>query len=164
MKNLGKKFEQNFRKSIPESRYIYYYRLKDSASSYYGGNVNLRFSQNNIADAFLFHIGEQYNRLLILEFKSHKGKSLPLDCIRENQYKEMLEASEKLAVIPLFIVFFSDIERCFALSIENFDKFVQKKERKSIPLEYFEKNGIEIEVIKKRTNYNYNIEEFLKEL
>ena len=164
MKNLGKVFEQNFRKSIPDSKDIYYYRLKDSASSYYGGNANLRFSNNNIADAFLFHVTEYMNNLLILEFKSHKGKSLPISCIRENQLKEMVEASKKSQVIPLLVVFFSDIERCFSLNIKDVDNFIKNSGRKSIPLEYFEQSAIEINVTKLRTNYKYDVEEWLNNI
>lgn len=162
MKNLGKKFEQNFRLSIPQTDKIFYYRLKDSASSYYGGNEFLRFSQNNIADAFLFHCDNGSNNLLILEYKSHKGKSLPLSCIRENQLNEMLEAKNKTGVIPMLVVFFSDIERCFSLDIKYVEQFLINNDRKSIPLEYFEENGVEIEVFKLRTNYKYNVEEWLK--
>ena len=162
MKNLGKKFEQNFRLSIPQSDKIFYYRLKDSASSYYGGNQQLRFSQNNIADAFLFHCENGSNNLLILEYKSHKGKSLPLSCIRENQLTEMLNAKSKTGVIPMLVVFFSDIERCFSLDIKYVEQFLINNDRKSIPLDYFEENGVEIEVFKLRTNYKYNVEEWLK--
>jgi len=161
MKNLGKVFEQNWRLSIPETTNIFYYRLKDTASSYYGGNNNLRFSQNNIADAFMYHCNNGANNLLILEYKSHKGKSLPLTCIRENQLNEMLLAGEKTGVIPMLIVFFSDIERCFSLNIKFVKEFLRNNDRKSIPIEYFEENGLEIEVIKLRTNYRYNIEDWL---
>lgn len=161
MKNLGKQFEQNFRKSLPESERLFYYRLKDSASSYYGGNENLRFSQNNMADAFMFYVGEYLNLLFVLEFKHHKGKSLPLSCIRENQLKEMLEANKKKDVFPLIVVFFSDIEKCYSLGIEYVDKFMKENERKSIPVEYFEEFGVPIEVTKLRTNYKYNISEWL---
>lgn len=163
MKNLGKQFEQNFRKSIPVNNKIYYYRLKDSASSYYGGNEGLRFSQNNIADAFLFYVGEYNNLLFILEFKNHKGKSLPLSCIRENQLKEMTEASNKLDVMPVLVVFFADIEECYSLNIEYVDKFIKENDRKSIPIDYFKEYGVPIEVTKLRTNYKYNIENWLNE-
>lgn len=163
MKNQGKIFEQNFRKSIPINDKIYYYRLKDSASSYYGGNDNLRFSQNNIADAFMFFVGNFVTHLLILEYKSHKGKSLPLTCIRDNQLKEMLEARNKIGVLPMLVVFFSDIERCFSLDIRYVEKFINEIDRKSIPVDFFEKYGTEIEVTKLRTNYRYNIEKWLNE-
>lgn len=164
MKNLGKQFEQSFRKSIPETDNIYYYRLKDSASSYYGGNDSLRFSQSNIADAFMFYVNEYMNLLLILEFKHHKGKSLPINCIRENQLKEMTLASKKTDVIPMLVVFFSDVEKCYSLKIEDVDIFIKNNDRKSIPLEFFEQYGIPIDVIKLRTNYKYNVEEWLKNI
>lgn len=163
MKNLGKQFEQAFRKSIPISDKIYYYRLKDTATSYYGGNDNLRFSQNNIADSIMFYNGNFLSYLFILEFKSHKGKSLPLTCIRDNQLKEMTEASKKIGVRPMLVVFFSDVEKCYALDIEDVNIFIKLCDRKSIPIEYFENNAKEIEVIKLRTNYKYNIEKWLKE-
>ena len=165
MKNPGKIFENNFRESIPNTPNIFYYRLKDSASSYYGGNEYLRFSQSNIADAFLLHTNTQFNltHLLILELKSHKGKSLPFSVIRDNQLKEMFEASYYRKVLPFIIVFFSDIERCFALPIQKVVALKQEGTRKSIPLVYFEQEGIEIETKKLRTNYRYNIEKFLEE-
>ena len=165
MKNQGKIFENNFRLSIPQKPTIFYYRLKDTASSYYGGNEHLRFSQSNIADAFLLHTNINYNttHLLILELKTHKGKSLPFSAIRENQMKEMLQASIYSKVLPFIIVFFSDVERCFALHIQKVVALEQESKKKSIPLEFFEKEGIEIEVTKLRTNYRYNIEKFLEE-
>jgi len=162
MKNLGKAFEQNFRKSLPLSNKLYYYRLKDTASSYYGGNEHLRFSQNNIADAFLFYVGQFASNLLILEFKNHKGKSLPLSCIRKNQLNDMLRASDNIGVIPMIIVFFSDMERCFSLDISYVEKFIDDSDRKSIPLDYFEHYGTEIEVEKLKTNYKYNIAKWLE--
>lgn len=164
MKNLGKSFEQNFRKSIPECDSIYYYRLKDSASSYYGGNDKLRFSQNNIADAFLFWANEYRNFLFILEFKHHKGKSLPLSCIRDNQLKEMTLASQKEDVIPMLIVFFSDVNKCYSLDIEQLNKFINGNDRKSIPIDYFEEYGIPIEVEKLRTNYRYDVKRWLNNI
>lgn len=165
MKNQGKIFENNFRLSIPKTPNVFYYRLKDTASSYYGGNEFLRFSQSNIADAFLLYTNKDFGltHLLILELKNHKGKSLPYNAIRENQLNEMIRANEYTCVVPLIIVFFSDIERCFALHIVKVMKFMQESERKSIPVEYFEQEGTEIEVTKLRTNYRYNIEKFLEE-
>lgn len=165
MKNQGKVFENNFRLSIPKTPNVFYYRLKDTASSYYGGNQQLRFSQSNIADSFLLHTNNQFNltHLLILELKRHKGKSLPFSAIRDNQLKEMFEASYYRKVLPFIIVFFSDIERCFALPIQKVVALKQEGSRKSIPLAYFEQQGIEIEVIKLRTNYRYNIEKFLEQ-
>lgn len=169
MQNMGKRFEQNWRQSLPNIDNLYYYRIKDSASSYYGGNEGLRFSQSNIADAFMLHTtdiptyNQQITNLLILEFKHHKGKSLPLNCIRENQLKEMTEAGNKSHVIPLIIAFFSDVCRCFALRIDLVNKFISENERKSIPIDYFEEHGTEIDVKPLKTNYRFDIGKFLEE-
>lgn len=163
MKNLGKKFEENWKKSVPN--YIFYYRFRDSGSSYYGGNQNLRFSASNIADCLL---QDPFTGLHLIELKNHKGKSIPLNCIignktKEKQIKDLVEANKYSSVYSSLIVFFSDIERCFELSINNFIEFIQKEDRKSIPIEYFEKYGFEIEVTKIKTNYRFNIEKWLKE-
>lgn len=160
MKNLGKQFEQNFRKSIPENNNIFYYRLKDNNNNWNRGK-NIRFAGSNIADAILFWAGEYKNLLFILEFKHHKGKSLPLNCIRKNQLDEMTLASKKTDIIPVIVVFFSDIEKCYSISIDNVNIFTKHNARKSIPLEYFESYGVPIETTKLKSNYKYNIEEWL---
>ena len=130
-----------------------------------GGPVSITTSLKLWKAAQIVHLSlnNGSNNLLILEYKSHKGKSLPLDCIRENQLREMLEASEKSGVIPMLIVFFSDVEKCFSLNIKHVEEFLRNNERKSIPIDYFEENGVEIEVIKLRTNYRYNVEKWLEE-
>ena len=163
MKNLGKQFEQSFRKSIPDTENIFYYRLKDSNNNWNRGE-NIRFAGSNIADAFMFYVNEYMNLLLILEFKHHKGKSLPIQCIRQNQLNEMLQASRKKDVIPLIVVFFSDVEKCYSLKIEDVNNYINNTNRKSIPLEYFEQCGIPIEVTKLRTNYTYNIIDWLNNI
>lgn len=163
MKNLGKQFEQSFRKSIPETENIYYYRLKDSNNNWNRGE-NIRFAGSNIADAFMFYVNEYVNLLLILEFKHHKGKSLPINCIRENQLKEMLQASKKRDVVPMLVVFFSDVEKCYSLRIEDVNNYINNTDRKSIPLEYFEQCATPIEVTKLRTNYTFNIKDWLNNI
>lgn len=169
MKNLGKIFEENWKKSVPE--YIFYYRFRDSGSSFYGGNQGLRFSVSNIADCFL---QDPFTGLHLIEQKNHKGKSIPLSCIigtrrndkpttKERQIDDLYDASKYASVYAHLIVFFSDVERCFALPISKLKLFINTEERKSIPIEYFEQYGDEIEVTKLRTNYRFNIEKWLKE-
>lgn len=163
MTNLGKRFEENWRKSVPND--VFYYRFRDSVSSYYGGNQNLRFSASNIADCMLYDTNSK--ELCLCELKNHKGKSLPLTCIASNKTKEkqisdLFEANTFNGVSSYIIVFFSDVERCFALPIENFLSFRLYEDRKSIPIEYFEKFAMEIEVTKLKTNYRFNIAGWLK--
>lgn len=154
--NQGKRFENNFKASIPSS--CWYYRLRDSAASYYGGNENLRFSGKNIADCIVFN----GNKLYICELKAHAGKSIPLTCIRQNQAEMMLEASNYDNLECYLIVFFYEVNKCFALKIEHFYSFTMLSDRKSIPISYFEEQAIEIPVKCLQTNHRFALSDFLK--
>lgn len=156
--NAGKKFEQIFKKSIPNDSNVYYYRLKDGTASWNTNQDNVRFQSSNIADSFLF----AYGKLFIIELKSHKGKSIPLNCIRNSQVNGLLEASLKNDVLPFIIIYFSDVQQCFALSIENYQLFTHSFDRKSIPISFCQSNGIPIKVIPKRTSFSLDIESFIE--
>ena len=154
MMNKGKRFENNFKASVPSN--CWYYRLRDSAASYYGGNQNLRFSSKNIADSLVY----SGNKLYICELKAHAGKSIPLTCIRENQAKMMLKSSAYENIQCLLFVFFYDVSKCYALNIKDFDKFIKETDRKSIPISYFEENGIDIPVKQLKTNQRFDLSLF----
>lgn len=156
MKNQGKRFEENFKKSLVIDDDILYYRFRDNTSSWEKGSMT-RFQQTNISDCMIFN-GE---KLFFIELKSHKGKSIPTSCIRDNQLKDMLAFSLKKNVKCLLIINFSDVGRCFALDIEDYEAFLEVEERKSIPISYLESHGIEIEVKKLNVNYRYGINDLL---
>ena len=161
MKNLGKVFEENWRKSIPED--IFYYRFRDSSGAW-SGNNQLRFTPSNIADNMIFYDF----KLFLIELKSHKGKSIPLDKIignktKEKQIKDLTEANKFDGIYSSIIVFFSDLEKCYELPIDEFNEFLEKEDRKSIPVEYFQQRGFEIEAQKLKTNYRFNVVKWLKE-
>lgn len=163
MKNLGKRFEENFKKSIIDDENTLLYRFKDGTANFGGErNTNVRFQASNVCDFMLFHSYEYNSKLFLIELKSHKGKSLPITCIRDNQIKEMTTYSKKKNVESLLIVNFSDIDRCFSISIDQFNEFIKLGERKSIPLSYFEEYGIEIDIIKLKVNNKYNIYNWLE--
>jgi len=160
-KNSGKIFEDNFRESIPKN--VYYYRFRDTASTYYGGNNFLRFSNTNIADCLLFN----GNKLLLCELKAHKGSSIPLDCIigkksKQKQIEDLYNASQYENVYCYLIVFFEDKELCYALPIRNFIEFIEDSTRKSVPIDYFEQNAYKVDVIKLRTNFRFNLDVITK--
>ena len=155
-KNSGKIFEENFKASVPNN--VFYYRFRDTASTYYGGNNFLRFSNTNIADCLLF----DGNKLILCELKAHKGSSIPLDCIigkksKVQQIEDLYNASQFNNVLCYLIVFFEDKELCYALPIKKFEAFIKNNNRKSIPIAYFEENAIKLETIKLRTNYRFNL-------
>ena len=50
-KSVGKQFEENWRKSVPDN--VFYYRPPDQAQSF-GGSQNLRFSAKSPCDCFMY--------------------------------------------------------------------------------------------------------------
>lgn len=157
-KNKGKKLEENWKKSVPSD--VFFYRFKDSASAYYGGNEHLRFSNKNICDCMLF----DGSKLYLLELKSIKGKSIPFGNFKENQLKELSLAQYYKNTIAGIVIEFSDLDRSFFMNISNITDFIRQESRKSIPIEYCEEKGIEIEVTKKRVNNSFNIKKMILDI
>ena len=160
MKNQGKVFEEDFRKSLNlDNPDLFFYRFRDGTASWGDkNNPNIRFQQKNISDCMIFY----KNNLFIFELKSHKGKSLPLSCIRDNQFEEMNKASYKKNVYPMLIIFFSDIEECYVIKMSDVIEFKAKNISKSIPLLFAREKGFKINSEKKLTHYRFFIEEFLE--
>lgn len=156
MKN-GQRFEDNFRSSIDrDNSDLFFYRFKDGTANW-NPTEKTRFQAHNICDCMIFY----KNSLFLFELKSHKGKSLPFNCIRNNQYEEMYSAGFKKNVYPFLIIFFSDINECYALHIRDILALKANLERKSIPLSYCQEKGFKIESRLLKTNYRYNIQQFL---
>lgn len=160
MKNQGKRFEEDFRNSLNlDNENLFFYRFKDGTASWgEPNNPQVRFQQKNIADSMLFYKGI----LFITELKSHKGKSLPFSCIRDNQFQEMYAASFKKNVYPIVIIFFSEIEECYALKMTDIIQFRNENKSKSISLLFAKEKGFKIDCRKKLTHYHFFIEEFLE--
>jgi recombination protein U len=154
--NNGKRFEQNFKKSVPKN--VFYYRFKDGTGAWDKGET--RFQCSNICDCMLF----DGKWLYLVELKNHKGKSLPFTAIRENQIKEMLSAIEYNCVAPILIVNFEEIEECYAIGIEQLNNFMASAERKSIPALWFVENGIQIPARKKKINTEYDLSVLFEEV
>ena len=159
MKNQGKIFEDDFRNSLDlDNPDLFFYRFKDGTASWGDkNNPNVRFQQKNISDCMLFY----KEKLFIVELKSHKGKSLPLNCIRDNQFIEMYKASFKKNVYPIVIIFFSDIQECYGIKMTDIIEFRAKNISKSIPLLFAREKGLKIDCRKKLTHYTFNILDFL---
>ena len=158
---VGKRFENNFKKSVPSD--IFFYRFKDGSSAW-GGNDKVRFQSSNICDCELF----DGNRLYLIELKSTKGKSIPFTNLKRNvkdkRLDDLLEASQFKNIIAGIVIEFSELERAFFIDIKNVIEFMNTSDRKSIPLNYFEIEGIEIEVTKKKVNCIFNIRKLLSEV
>lgn len=149
--NIGKIFEEEIKKSVPQG--YFYYRFKDNAASF-GTGEGTRFTSHNICDCMV--MGEY---LYLLELKSHKGSSIPFNCIRKNQIEEMSKVLHQ-KIKPYFILNFREKEKTFAIEAKELKNFMETTERKSIPFDWCLKNGIEIIGTKKKVKYNYNLKEF----
>lgn len=157
MKSTGKRFEENFRKSIPPT--IFYYRFKDSSNNWNRGD-GIRFAPSNICDCMLF----DGRMLYLLELKSTKGKSLSFNNIREHQIDDLLEASKFKNVVCGFIIELSDLKCAFYMPIIDFKTLLDNSNRKSLSLEEMSEKGIEIDYKVLRTNCRLDIEKLLGEI
>lgn len=167
MNNVGKKFEQDFSKSIPD--YVLLYRLPDSAQSFGGGNSNLRFSNKNPFDFFLWD--SQRRILYALEMKTVKGKSISFETdktenkeIHFHQIQGLNKCNKYEGTVCGFIIEFRQIERTIFLPIDSFNNLVAGINKKSFNYSDVEASGLPYIVIpqtKKRTRYTYDVESLL---
>lgn len=155
MKSTGKRFEENFKKSIPKE--VLYYRFKDSTNNWGKNSNKIRFTSSNIADCMVY----DGKLLFILELKSTKGKSLPISNVREHQIADLVWASAYKNVLSGFVIEFSDVNEVYFIDIKSFIIFFTKNKRKSLPIDYCAEKGTKIGVKKLRTNSRYDIEGFL---
>lgn len=158
--NAGKRMEAAWREGAVKVEDLYYQRMNDGTATFYGGQQDgVRFQQRNNYDCFMFRCGV----LFLLELKSHKGKSLPLSAIREQQIRHLGSVDVEM-VLPGLVCHFEDVGECWFLHGKDLKAFVDAGERKSIPVEYFREKGIQIAVRKKKVNYAYDVEEFTAEV
>ena len=156
--NNGKRFEDNFRKSIPDN--VFYYRFRDGTSSW-DKSANTRFQAKNICDCMLYN--GKY--LYLLELKSTKGKSIPLSNIRQNHVDDLIKANRHDNVLAGLVVEFSELGQVYWMPIDLVKNWFYESERKSIPLASFQNEPcIKIPGKKLKVNYRYNIEQFIKEV
>lgn len=153
--NSGKRFENNFRLSVPDD--VFYYRFKDGTSSWDKGTIT-RFQHKNICDSMLFY----KNKIYFIECKSTKGKSLPLSRIRDNQIKELSEANKYKGIIAGILIEFSDIREYFFIEISQLLNYTfDFPHKKSIPVQYLRDNAYSINHELKRVNVRLDIKDFV---
>ena len=167
----GKRFENAFIKSIPD--YVLVKRLNDNAASWNGG-TNTRFSSNNECDYILFN--DKTRTFYGLELKTTKEKSLTFwredfedktkkqtFQIRKCQILGLNKWSKHLGVFGFIINFRSYQNRTFFILIDDFLDYTSNISKKSINIDdVLNMNPIEIKSNLIRTNYKYDIEQFLE--
>lgn len=166
--NIGKRFEDDFRKSVPS--YALLYRIPDSAQSF-GGSSNLRFSRKNPFDYLMWD--SKKHILYALELKTVAGKSISFErCKEENkeihhhQIEGLNKWNEYDGIICGFIIEFRKIEKTVFIDIDEFNRLISMVTKKSFnfdDLNNLKIHYIVIDQIKARTRYKYKVDEFLNQ-
>jgi recombination protein U len=146
-KDEGKIFEAEIKSSFPSDFFIE--RYKDDTAGFYG--------VSNPADFRLY----KYPLTFLLELKTHKGKSIPLAKIRDNQVQGMHKAVQHKGVYGGFILNYRELEETYYISVQLVVEFINAGERKSIPVSWCRENGIRVAQTKKRVRYSYDIASLL---
>ena len=146
-KGIGKIFEEEVKASFPEDFYVE--RYKDDTAGFYG--------VSNPADYRLY----KYPYTFLLELKTHKGKSIPLDKIRDSQIRGMFRASQHIGIFAGFLINFRDLEETYYIPVSDVMIYISLTERKSIPVEWCRDKGIRISQTKKRVRYSYDLRSWL---
>ena len=165
--NTGKVFEQNFKKSVDESK-IYFLRLKDSPASFGQDSSKVRFTANNPYDNFCF-----YERTLFpLELKSTQGTSFSFQRdkkekgknIKLSQIEGLTLASQHEHIYAGFVFNFAKGETVW-MDIRNFNKFYAATDKQSINYQDMVEYGcIHIKKHLKKVNYSYEVLECLNDI
>ena len=139
--NEGKKFEQDFTKSLT----CFNYRLRDAGG--WSNADNTRFTPSNLCDMIIF----KDDKLYLCELKSVKGKSLP--------QPKQLEGLCKIDfdnVFPVILINFRELEQTYMVSARAFEMDLKAKGKVSLNVGDIAKIGQLIPQQKIRTRYKYN--------
>lgn len=148
-KNVGKIFEEDFIKSVPNN--IFHFRFRDLP--YFLVKNSQYKVNNNPADFLVF-----YKNLFILELKSCNTTSYSINNTRQNQVDGLLKYSKIENVICGFIINMRKYNKTYFLSINDYLLITNNK--KSINLKDLNTYGILIEQELKRTRFKYEVLKF----
>ena len=171
MKNVGKQFESAFKNSVPD--YCDILRLNDAPQAFIQ-NRNTRFAPKNPCD-FVMHDTER-NIVYYIECKSTKYKSFSYEDIYSSEpqqkmiHKHQILGLEKHSNFKYQVAGFlfnfrdeeHDMERTYFQNIKDFMKMYSSLDKHSCnEMDLLLNGAIKVNGIKKRTVYNWNIDELL---
>lgn len=172
-KNVGKIFENQFKKSVPD--YCCLERFKDTAQAYNVAKTT-RFTHKNPCDYFMF---DSHSKILYyFELKTTKSKSISFEdieidtkqnrMIHKHQIIGLVDRAKYEGVLPAFIFNFRDEltgnERTYYQYINDFMKMYYAIKQKKLSLneiDLLRYNAIKIKGVKKRVHYIWDIDELL---
>lgn len=165
-KNPGKTFEGDIKKSCQRD-HIFVDRVRDNATSYFDiDQIESLYSKENPYD---FHI-YKYPNLMCVECKYTKHVSMSIQThkddknkmIKLHQIEALTNASQFEGIkAGFFFCFYNENtnqEATYYMPIQNFNKFLNNENKKSINIIDIVKYGcIKVEQVKLRTHYHYDI-------
>lgn len=167
--NKGKVFERALSQSVPD--YALLYRLPDPAQSFGERSSTTRFSRHNVCDFFLFDSKKRI--LYAIEAKTVSGKSISFERnkgesgdIHYFQIEGLNNWNKYNGVVCGLVIEFREIETTVFIEIDTFNKLIAGIEKKSFNYGDLQDSGLPYSIIpqkKKRTQYTYDIDSFLKE-
>lgn len=169
MKNEGKRFEEDFKKSVPE--YALLHRLPDPPQSFGNGEKSnkLRFSRKNPFDYILWD--SKRKRLYAFELKSVNQKSISFERDKKEHGEIHIHQIDGLktwnsydGVVGGFVIEFRQIETTIFIGIETFCKLSELITKKSFNIDDLNHYALPYLVIpqeKKRTRYLYDVDYLL---
>lgn len=171
--NVGKVFEQQIKKSIPD--YCLLYRLRDEPQSFTQSKYS-KYSHKNPFDFFIF---DTLNKVLYcIEAKTTKQKYISYErldatenkikMIHKHQIEGLLQYSKYENVQCGFLLNFRDeknnMERTYFLDINVFMNIHNISKKSSLnEIDIIKNGGIKIFGEKKRVNYIWNLDKFFIE-
>lgn len=167
MASVGKKFEDNWKKSIPPN--IFYYRPPDAAQAFSMQNNNLRFSQHSPCDCFIYN----GNIFCCFELKTVAGTSISFEkeksdkgVIHKYQFDSLKNFSEYKSVVSGFVLDFRKSDNTYFVEVNDLLCLISNINKKSFNekdlTEYC--SPIIIQKQKLKVNYRYDVEKLLNEL
>jgi len=166
-KNIGKQFENNFKKSVLSN--VLFYRPPDSAQSF-GDNTNLRFSAKSPCDCFLF--SGELGTFWALEQKSVGTSSISFErektdkgVIHKHQIDSLIKFATYDHVVSGFLLDFRLSNKTYFCMIDEFVEMINHLDKKSFnEKDLFQWcNPTEIMKTKLKVNYKYDVDKFLRE-
>ena len=164
MKNRGKVFEENFKKSVPS--YAMLYRLPDQAQVY-SYSDKIRFTQKNPCDFLLWD--SRARRLIWVELKTTLNKSMSFERTPEDKgmiHNHQIAGLEKFSawegVTAGFVLEFAanDEPQTVYIEVNDFINFIRRLPKKSFCIADLDEYGVPYYVIGqhlKKKHHKYDV-------
>lgn len=149
---VGKKFEQDWVRKISDNPDYYVHRFRDVQG--YAGSVS-------IADYSIYN----WFMLSVMELKSTKGKSLPFSRLNMKQRQMMLDELTVPNYIPGYICNFRIKDNpTYWITTEQVEQYIEDADRKSIPIDWLDKNWVPVDSTIRTTRYDYNVVSLIEDV